>query len=122
MTEQPAAFICYRIIRAAVPQEADFRSLHEQRRMPTSSSPALPHLWRGVSVFDSIEGARRTARLRPQLGRYIAELQIEPGSGVAWEKSGRLGHHTLWGSARDLLTRVTNVAPVAERPERFDQR
>jgi hypothetical protein len=43
------------------------------------------------------------AAINPELGSYIAVLQIVEGGPVTWEKTTkRRDHYTLWGTAAEI--------------------
>jgi hypothetical protein len=107
--------IVYRVVRADPPTVADFRS-HEARGRPVP--PGAPEesrrLWSGISVYDTEERARQTARDYPRLGAYIAELDIPEGGTVRAQRTTKsLGHYTLWGDAVAMLACVVAVRRVA---------
>lgn len=112
MAPHQSAHVFFRIVRSDSPVETDFFSLAERGRpLPANVKP--PELWEGVSVYDTETQARRIARLRPYLGAFLARVEIEPGSSVRIARTGGTpGHHTLWTSPWELLSRVTAVMPV----------
>jgi len=94
------------------------------------SDPADQYLWRGISVYDSVERARKKALGVPMLGRFIAVLSFEDhlsgelmeGVRIGTTPTGTLfyarttkgrGHYTLWGSPLRFLDCVQSVVPVA---------
>ena len=57
-----------------------------------------PGLWDGLSSYNTATQARRNARKRPSLGRYIAELRIPDDATVRVARTlNSPGHHTIWG-------------------------
>jgi hypothetical protein len=66
----------FRICRHDPPTRRDLMS-HDQRgvKLRPPISPARQRSWAGVSVFTSLDMARRRA-IRMQLGDYIAELSV----------------------------------------------
>ena len=66
-----------------------------------------------VSVYDTVELARETVRRFPQIGSFIAELEISEGGAVAYEKSLRdPHHHDRRGDPGAMLAAVVRVLPV----------
>lgn len=66
----------------------------------------------GISVFGSLERARKQAKGKPWLGdAFLAELVIPTGQ-FQVEKTGGRDHYTLWGDAHAILRYVRSVEPV----------
>src|SRR6266540_3057332 len=99
--EPPRVF--YRVVRTDPPTLWDCTSNEERGRRPRRQLDAAGRrLWRGLSIFDTAEGARQAARTTPGLGSFIARLEIPPGALLEIERTGRAGHHTLWGRPADV--------------------
>src|SRR5699024_8955778 len=97
----------YRIIRTPTATADDMRSYAESGIPLRRDDPESRRLACGISLFDSLERARRQAQRKPWLGNaYIARLEIPFGM-FQIEKTGGSGHHTLWGDAHAILF-VTN--------------
>ena len=70
-------------------------------------------MWSGISVYDTLERARKLATRRPELGRFIVTVRIPDDAPVLVERTGsRAGHHTIWGDPGWLLGSVVGVEPV----------
>jgi hypothetical protein len=84
-------------VRSDPPEARDCWS-HKPLGIPLLD-PNKERLWEGVSVFDSLEQARKKARRYPDKGQYIAVLAVESGDVIVYSQTGRRreGHHTLWG-------------------------
>jgi hypothetical protein len=82
--------------------------------------PANRALWEGISVFDSLGAARTKARRYPDLGKFVAVLQVPPGENISVAQTGRRreGHHTIWAEPGILLACVVDVVPVESESER----
>jgi hypothetical protein len=94
------------------PTLADFIS-NAARGAPAPAQPELARLWDGVSSYNTAEQARRSARRRPMLGRYIAELRLPEDRPLRLERTLKSsGHHTLWAEPSELLALVVRVEPV----------
>ena len=104
--------IFWRIVRSNPPIVWDFRSNQERRRRPRDTNPETLRLWSGLSVYASMEAARRTARSFPRIGSFLAQVRLENEDDVRVEKTLGPDHFTLWGDADFLLTRVILVTPV----------
>ena len=105
----------YRIVHADPPDERDFLPAKVLGRpSPRGADAHLLALWSdGISMFDSVERARKTAQLFPRLGSYIARLEIEPDDpNINSEKTLGPGHFTLRGAPEMMLERVRSVHPV----------
>jgi hypothetical protein len=116
----------YRLIKGAARVASDFlsnalRHVQDIRdgRAPRSIPRAgeLLHMWRGVSVFLTEPRARVIARAYPNVGAFIARLQIAPGA----VENGRIfiektaadpEHYTLWGDPADLRACVQSVHSI----------
>jgi hypothetical protein len=61
-------------------------------------------------MFATAEHAEREARRRPRLGSFIAEVVLTEDIRV--ERTGRKGHHTVWGDPARLVASVVRVMPV----------
>lgn len=104
--------IFYRIVKSNPPTEEDFLSyaaLGISVRDPTDEETLL--LASGVSVFATEPQARGRARARPDLGAYVARLDI-PDDGSVQPRRGHRGHHTIWAEPRQLLAWVQDVVAV----------
>jgi hypothetical protein len=67
-------------------------------------------LFAGISVFETLEQAREQARKYPQLGGYLAEIEVPLDAEIECERTTRTkGHWTIWASPADLLRRVVMV-------------
>jgi hypothetical protein len=98
----------YRIVKTDPPQVADFTS-REARGLPPQGRPQVHRLNSGISVFDSLEEARRTGARFPWLGEFIATLLVEDDDPVNWEKTLGPAHFTVWAAPTVLLARVVSV-------------
>lgn len=102
----------YRIVLTNPPTVRDMLSHAALGRQPRDDRPESLRRWHGISLFDTIERARRQARGKPWLGHaFIATLDI-PTTRFKVEQTGRRGHYTLWGDAHDILRFVSDVQAV----------
>ena len=104
----------YRIILDAEPVLDDFRSNgelgHEPKRPLT---PQQVPLWTGLSVFESVEAARRQRSRSAWLGEYVAELHLPTLSDAqARRTTASPGHWTLWLPADLLHSSVIAIIPA----------
>ncbi len=104
----------YRIVRANPPALVDFLSDAERGRASFKDTPEVQRLRTGRSVYATEAQARRRARGSPFLGQYIAAVELGDDDPVRLERTLQrsAGHHTLWGEAALLLTRVVRVVPA----------
>jgi hypothetical protein len=102
----------YRIVKGSRVVVDDFLP-NKERGLPAPSAPDLARLWDGISCYSTVAQARRSAIKRPQLGRFIAELELPDGNEVRVERTlASAGHHTVWAEPSFLLTCVVRVQSV----------
>jgi hypothetical protein len=107
-----------RISQTNLPTRSDFTSHAEKGKRPREKSAEAQRLWTGISVYDTLRRARKTAQLFPHLGLCIAELQIPLHGPIVWERTTRsFGHYTLWGDPDTLVACVTALwSPTDTEP------
>ena len=68
----------------------------------------------GVSMYATLEQARKKAQAFPFLGDHIACLEIPDDAPVQIERTlpGSRGHYTIWGDPDELLRYVVSIVPV----------
>lgn len=104
--------ILYRICKTDSPTAEDMKSYAALGIPLRHDNPQARRLSRGISLFGSLERARKQAQGKPWLGdAFIAELEIPTGV-FEIEKTGGREHYTLWGDAHDILRYVRRVEPV----------
>ena len=88
-------------------------SQRAQGRRLRRDTPEYRRSWEGVSVTSTIEAARTLAARFPELGSFIAVLEIEEGDPVQFEQTlAAPTHYDLWGAPHDMLAAVVAVMPV----------
>jgi len=97
------------------PEEVDFYSYERLGKPLLRDTPAARRRARGVSVFDSLDTARRKAAER-RLGDYIAELHV-PDDGSIGMEEGIGGHWTIYGDSEALRRCVVSVVPAVASGE-----
>ncbi len=104
----------HRIVRGhASPATLDsLRSHYERDLPPRGYERRLAVIHMGLSVFSSQEAARAIALRWPKIGRFLAEMQLQPGSGFCLADTGRPGHFTLWGRPLQLLDAIVDIVHV----------
>jgi hypothetical protein len=103
----------HRVVKSNPPSERDFLSMRALGRRLRNPTPENLYIYDGVSVTRTADGARSLVGDFPQMGRFIAVLEIEDDGPIRVEQTGTYPeHYTLWGSAEDLLARVTSVMSV----------
>lgn len=108
------ARVFYRLVKSDQPDLDDFVSNEARGRRLPNPTPERVWRWSGVSAYLTPEGARGTARMFPQLGRFVAELRVGTQDAVQfamWPDADD-GHLTLWGEPSDLLDCVVRVFPA----------
>lgn len=89
----------YRIVRTNPTTLYDYQSAKE-RGLDEPESPARRAVWDGLSVYSTLNQARRKQRISPILGNYIAVLRVPMGGTIRVMRTlGGDGHHTLWAPA-----------------------
>lgn len=100
----------YRIIRTNEPSIDDMWSYVELGIQLRRDTPEARRRASGISLFDSLEQARRQAQGKPWVGNaFIAELVIPVDRFQIERTGGSRGHYTLWGDAHDILGFVRSV-------------
>lgn len=83
----------------------------------------IAELWDGLSCFRTLDLARARwsdiAALAgrhgqtPRVGSFIAEVELSPDSGFAYEDLGHEdGHMTVWGDPARLASAATQIHPA----------
>ena len=102
----------YRIVYTDPPELIDFTS-GKGRGTPEPLSAAHLAVWDGISVYSTLNQARRKQRVSPVLGSYIAILRVPTDGMIRFARTlGGDGHHTLWGEPAHLRSLVVAVMPV----------
>ena len=105
--------VLFRIVRTNTPSPWDFTSNEGRGMFLRDPTPEARRLWSGVSVYDTLERARKLAARRPELGLFVAAVRIPDDAAIHVERTGnRAGHHTVWGDPGRLLAWVVDVEPV----------
>ena len=109
----PSERVFFRIVRTNTPSPWDFTSNEARGMILRDPTPETRRMWSGISVYDTLNRARRLAARRPELGRFIAAVRIPDDAPVVIERTGsRAGHHTIWGDPGRLLGWVVGIEPV----------
>jgi len=96
-----------RLVQSFRPTREDFLS-HQARGIPARKMDArTADLNSGVSLLDTLEGAKQLQSRFPRLGAYAAMLAIP--AGIRVERTSWEGHFTAWADPDDLLTWVVRV-------------
>lgn len=104
----------HRIVRGrSGPATLDsLRSHYEQDLPPRGYERRLAVIHMGLSVFTSRDAARAMALRWPKIGRFLAEIQLEPESGFCLANTGSPGHSTLWGRPLQLRDAIVDIVHV----------
>lgn len=112
------AFLVYRITKSDRPYDLvlldSFKSNYELDRPPRKVEIISTPQHMGISVYTQLERARQTARAFPQIGDFVAEVELGPESGAAFALTAEPGHLTVWGRPLVLVALVTDIVPVEE--------
>lgn len=111
--------VLYRIVEHNPPTQEDMRSYQSLGIPLRRDTPEARRRSTGISVFDSIDQARKIGVGPPWYGvGSIAELQIPHDAQVTIERTGRQrGHHTLWGSPDVILGYAVRVMAIDSEEE-----
>jgi hypothetical protein len=102
----------YRIVLTNPPTLYDFQSAKE-RGGAEPDSDSRRAVWDGLSVFSTLNQARRKQRVSPILGSYIAVLRVPTDGSVRFMRTlGGDGHHTIWAEASTLYDLRVSVEPA----------
>jgi hypothetical protein len=98
----------YRIVRTDPPTLRDFQSNAEIGKEPRRPLTRREQsLWRGLSVYGSLEAALASRAKYPRLGGFIARIRVAPDVMIRVEQTGRdPEHYTIWAPALLLLSLV----------------
>lgn len=107
-----AAITLYRIVWTNPPTAEDMMSHAALGRTPRGNDPEDMRLWRGISLFDSIERARSQAKRRPWHGNAFIATLVLPVGVFQLEATRSRGHYTLWGHPHGILDYVQHVEHV----------
>src|SRR5687768_4595103 len=111
MSDRPTRFI--RVARSNPLTLWDVLSSARRGRQLRRRTPELERLFAGISVFETLEQARSQARTYPQLGSFIAEIEIPLDAPAQCERTTRTeGYWTIWARPDYLLERVVMVTSV----------
>jgi hypothetical protein len=92
----------------------DYQSAKE-RGATEPRSPARLAVWDGLSVYSTLNQARRKQRISPMLGSYIAALRVPTDGSIRFMRTlGGDGHHTIWGPATALRRLEVSVEPAEQ--------
>lgn len=102
--------IFYRVVKTDPPTERDFLSAKALGRPLRRDTPENRRIWDGLSVLATTDAARARVTQFPQMGMFIAVVDIPDDRSIPWEQTTPdPDHYTIWGSAANLLERVTSV-------------
>ncbi len=107
---------------APVSTRADFLSHAEQEVTPLRPlTPTQMRVWSGVAGTETRAQARARAAASPQLGAFIAVLDLPDNGQFGIARTGqRAGHSTVWGDADARRAAVVAVLPVESEEERHE--
>ena len=105
----------YRIIKSDPSEERDFYSAMMLARIPPRRPERKnPGEWAGISMFNSVEEARRRVAKYPQMGTAIAQVEgIDPVWSIV-KPTGEDGHYTAWGRPGVFLLAVREILSVTD--------
>jgi hypothetical protein len=102
----------FRIVSSNPPTESDFYSYERLGITTTRSTAHILRRRQGVSVYSSLERATRQAKQYPNLGSFIAVMEIDDER-TAIEQTGREPEHfTIWAEPSELLQTITAIVDI----------
>jgi hypothetical protein len=103
----------YRGFHSPKPRKGDLRSNLQRGKPPirVEVSNAMIHM--GVSMWASLETAKRLSRKFPNVGEHVFEVRLRSDLGIWLAETSSPGHFTVWGRPADLLRCV--VLPEGSR-------
>ena len=109
MAAPHSGYSFWRIVHSDPPTIGDLLSNRARGRI-VPEDETQRRLWDGISVYATPAQARRAALRFPQLGGYLARLDIPEDAPVQIKRTRRRrGHHTIWGEPSFLLDCVVEV-------------
>ena len=102
----------YRIAQTDPPELVNFQLAKERGSAAPASLTRLA-VWDGLSVYSTINQARRKQRISTWLGAYIVTLRVPTDGSIRIERTlGGDGHHTLWAPAEVLRRLAVSIQPA----------
>lgn len=100
--------ILYRLVPSSVTTEDDWRSNYERGDPPRKAeiASALNHF--ALSMWDQehVGVLYDLSQRWPQLGRFVAEVEMNGELGIWYAETGPEGHFSVWGRPSDLQRSV----------------
>jgi hypothetical protein len=103
--------VLYRIVKTDPPTLSDFLSNRERGLARRENE--TKDVWGGLSHYDTIERAAKTARRFPSIGTFVAAVRLADDE-FRIEQTFRRGHYTVWGDPQALLDAVQFVVPIGQ--------
>jgi hypothetical protein len=107
----------FRIVRSDKRTEPAFldslRSHYELSQEPRKVERRWTVLHLGISVYVNRDQARKTAQRWPQLGGYVARIELQAGHGFNMAHTGPAGHLTLWAEPVKLRAATVDIDKVS---------
>jgi hypothetical protein len=89
-----------------------FKSNYELGRKPRRAEIKSTPVHMGISVYLALERAADLARALPQIGEYVARVELRPEIGAAFALTAEPGHLTVWGRPLQLRAAIADIVPV----------
>jgi hypothetical protein len=107
-----AELVLQRIVKTDPPTLNDFLSNRDRGLVRRENE--TEDIWGGLSHYDTIERAAKTARRFPSIGTFVAAVRLADNEDFRIEQTFRRGHYTVWGDPRALLDAVQFVVPIGQ--------
>lgn len=112
------SWLLYRSVRANAATVEDFTSnAAKGKPIPQNLPPDLHWLWDGLSMYETVQQAERSASRNPRLGAFVAAVKLpDDGRFHVLRTTASEGHHTVWGIPGELLQCVIHIQPISRVP------
>lgn len=102
----------FRIVANRPAKLMDFESQFDLGNTLLNPTPERVEMWRGISIFATLQQAMNLIRRFPAKGSFIAVLELDDDL-VRIERTGATrGHFTVWAEREVLLASVVDVSSV----------
>jgi hypothetical protein len=111
--------VVYRVVHHDPPTEEDFKSHIALGKVKPPTNREKLHMFQGISVQGTLDGARSLQKAFPKLGQFIAELSIPDEAPLSLEPELEgPGHYNIYddcgneASPAEIVCCVTATIPA----------
>lgn len=118
-TSVQSPFPAFRVVKCGDPADTAaltecFKSNYALGRPARGPERANEVIWRGVSMYESVDGASAVSRSYPVLGSFVAEVRLLPDSGITYCFWGSAGHMSVWADPAVLVANIADIVKVED--------